>query len=56
MLNEAVIFGSTMHLIFFTEDYISNDDVKYQLGWFMLGCITLDIIAHMSIFFYMTGN
>ena len=56
LLNETVIFGSTMHLIFFTEEYITDEEVKYELGWFMLACIAINMAVHLSIVFYVSGR
>ena len=56
MLDETVIFGSTMCLMFFTEEYITDDKMKYNMGFCMLGCIAISIIINISVVLYMSGK
>jgi hypothetical protein len=51
IFNELCIIGAAYHLIAFTE-YLSDPEMQYMVGWFIIGITTFNIAVNMII---MTG-
>jgi len=48
VINEIFVYITTFHLLLFT-DYIDNEELKSNIGWFMLASIFLLISLNLFV-------
>jgi len=48
LFNEAINMVISYHYILFT-DFLDNVEMKFNIGWSIIGCISILILTNMSL-------